>query len=69
MNRQSQCVTVWCHMRQFGSIDPRTASRKYDIDRLAARIFDLRAKVGRRKIRSERVRTRKGKRFSRYSLQ
>lgn len=69
MSRQSQCETVYFHMRQRGPIDPRMASRKYDIDRLAARICDLRAKIGRRKIRDEWVTSRKGKRFKRYSLQ
>lgn len=69
MSRQSQCETVWFHMRRHGSIDPRTASRKYDIDRLAARINDLRRRVGRSKIKSEMVRTRAGKRHAQYSLQ
>lgn len=68
MNRQTQCETVWNHMREHGSIDPRIASRRYDIDRLAARIGELRERVGKKKIRTDMVRTRRGKRHANYVL-
>lgn len=69
MNRQTQCDTVWSHMRRYGAIDPHIASRRYDIERLAARICELRERVGKKKIRTDIVSTRRGKHFARYSLQ
>ena len=38
----SQEQTVLKHLKKYGSITAREASRKYDIDRLSGRIFNLR---------------------------
>jgi hypothetical protein len=40
----TQCEQILRHLRQEGSITQREAARRYEIYRLAARIYDLRRK-------------------------
>ena len=44
MKIPSQEQIVLNHLKKYGSITAREASRKYDIDRLSGRIFNLRKK-------------------------
>lgn len=41
--RKTQKTVILDHLKRFGSIEPLTALREYDIYRLGARIGDLRA--------------------------
>ena len=62
MQTVSQTLAIQRHLAKGHSITQREASRKFGIDRLAARIYDLRFDWP---IEKEMV-NRNGKRFARY---
>lgn len=62
----TQCEQVLRHLRQEGSITQREAARRYEIYRLAARIYDLRRQG--HQIEKEMETSDDGKQYARYYL-
>jgi len=62
----TQCEQILRHLRQEGSITQREAVQKYDIYRLAARIYDLRREG--HQIEKEMETSDEGKQYARYRL-
>ena len=64
--KQSQCLRVLAHLREGKTLTARQASRYMEIDRLSARIKNLRDRGW--PIKTEIVRVPSGKRIGVYSL-
>jgi len=62
----TQCEQILRHLRQEGSITQREAARRYEIYRLAARIYDLRRQG--HQIEKEMETSDTGKSYARYYL-
>jgi len=62
----TQCEQILRHLRQEGSITQREAARRYEIYRLAARIYDLRSEG--HEIMREMETSENGKKYARYHL-
>jgi hypothetical protein len=62
----TQCEQILRHLRQEGSITQREAARRYEIYRLAARIYDLRREG--HQIEKELETSDTGKSYARYYL-
>jgi hypothetical protein len=62
----TQCEQILRHLRQEGSITQREAARRYEIYRLAARIYDLRREG--HQIEKEMETSDTGKSYARYYL-
>jgi len=52
---KSQNEMVLAHLEHYGEINPRRALSRYGIMRLGARIYDLRAVLGKDCIRTQKV--------------
>ena len=62
----TQCEQVLRHLKDEGSITQREAARRYEIYRLAARIYDLRRQG--HQIEKEMETSENGKSYARYYL-
>ncbi len=62
----TQCEQILRHLRQEGSITQREAARRYEIYRLAARIYDLRRQG--HQIEKKMETSDDGKQYARYHL-
>ena len=62
----TQCEQILHHLRNEGTITQREAARRYDIYRLAARIYDLRREG--HQIEKEMETSETGKQYARYHL-
>jgi len=62
----TQCEQILHHLRNEDSITQREAVQKYDIYRLAARIYDLRREG--HQIEKEMETSDEGKQYARYRL-
>ena len=65
-SNKSQCAKILRHIKQYGSISPLDALRKYGCMRLGARVYELKSEGY--KIKADIVYNTKGKRFAVYYL-